>query len=209
MRLAASNRRAVGLHEMVRGAEGRNALPPPPRRVIDRRYGLLPREGFNALIEPSPRGCNGGAQRVPLPRWCCTTTHILRSASCQPKGQIADGDQSSRPLEDIRQLVDAARSDPFDVLSYVLFTNPPKTRHDRATNLLGKGFGSSDTEMTTLLVGILKAYEARGESELATKKLGQFLTARYCSVGESKGKLRELAVVREALKRMQVALYAE
>lgn len=112
-------------------------------------------------------------------------------------------------LEDIRWLVDAAKSDLFDVLSYVLFTNPPKTRHDRATNLLGKGFGSSDTEMTALLVGKLKAYEARDESELATKKLGQFLTSRYGSVGESKGKLGELAVVREAFKRMQVVLYAE
>lgn len=75
--------------------------------------------------------------------------------------------------------------------------------------MMGKGFGSSDIEMTALLVGILKAYEAKGESELATKKLGQFLTARYGSVGESKGKLGELATVREAFKRMQVALYAE
>ena len=123
--------------------------------------------------------------------------------------QLEDHGYDEGRLEDIRQLVDAAKSDLFDVLSYVLFTNPPKTRHDRATNLLGKGFGSSDSEMTGLLVGILKAYEARGESELATKKLGQFLTARYGSVGESKGKLGELAVVREAFKRMQVALYAE
>ena len=123
--------------------------------------------------------------------------------------QLEDLGYDEGRREDIRQLVDAAKSDLFDVLSYVLFTNPPKTRQDRATNLLGKGLGSSDTEMTALLVGILKAYEARGESELAAKKLGQFLTARYGSVGESKGKLGELAVVREAFKRMQVALYAK
>lgn len=34
--------------------------------------------GFNTLEEPRPGGCNGGAQRAPLPRWCCSTTHILR-----------------------------------------------------------------------------------------------------------------------------------
>lgn len=97
----------------------------------------------------------------------------------------------------------------FDVLSYVLFTNPPKSRHDRASILMGKGFGSPHIEMPALLVGILNAYEARGKSELAFKKLRQFLTARYGSVGESKDKLGELATVREAFKRMQVALYAE
>ena len=106
-------------------------------------------------------------------------------------------------------MVDAAKSDLFDVLSYVLFTNPLKTRHDRATTLLGKGFGISDNEMTALLVGILKAYEARGETQLATKKLGQFSTARYGNVGESKGKLGKLAVVREAFKQMQITLCAE
>jgi len=61
--------------------------------------------------------------------------------------------------------------------------------------------------MADLLLVILKAYEAKGESELATRKLGQFLTARYGSVGESKGKLGELAAVRDAFKRMQAALY--
>lgn len=26
-------------------------------------------------------GCNGGAQRAPLPSWCCMTTHSLRNAA--------------------------------------------------------------------------------------------------------------------------------
>lgn len=34
--------------------------------------------GVDPLQEPRPGGCNGGAQRVPLPRWFCTTKHILR-----------------------------------------------------------------------------------------------------------------------------------
>jgi type I restriction enzyme, R subunit len=62
-------------------------------------------------------------------------------------------------------------------------------------------------EMAELLLTILNAYEATGESELATRKLGQFLTARYGSVGESKGKLGELATVRDVFRRMQLSLY--
>ena len=63
--------------------------------------------------------------------------------------------------------------------------------------------------MADLLLVILKAYEAKGESELATRKPGQFLTARYGSVGESKGKLGALANVLEAFRRMQAALYLD
>jgi type I restriction enzyme, R subunit len=121
--------------------------------------------------------------------------------------QLEDNGYDEDRLDDIRQLVDAPQSDLFDVLSYVLFTNPPKTRQDRAQVLRDSRMGDFQGEMADLLLVILKAYEANGESELATRKLGQFLTARYGSVGESKGKLGELAAVRAAFRRMQVALY--
>lgn len=35
---------------------------------------------LDAEFPPRPEGCNGRAPASPLPRWCCTTTHILRSA---------------------------------------------------------------------------------------------------------------------------------
>ena len=121
--------------------------------------------------------------------------------------QLEDSGYDEDRLEDIRQLVDAAQSDLFDVLSYVLFTNPPKTRQDRAQSLRDSRMNGFQGEMAELLLIILKAYEAKGESELATKNLGQFLTARYGSVGESKCKLGELATVRDAFRRMQASLY--
>lgn len=48
--------------------------------------------------------------------------------------------------------------------------------------------GGVAEEMKELLLGILKAYETAGEAELAGKKLGQFLTARYGSVSEGKAR---------------------
>jgi len=123
--------------------------------------------------------------------------------------QLEDNGYDEDCLEDIRQLVDATQSDLFDVLSYVLFTNPPKTRQDRAQRLRDSRMNGFQGEMAELLQIILIAYEAKGESELATKKLGQFLTARYGSVGESKGKLGALATVRDASRRMQVSLYED
>jgi type I restriction enzyme R subunit len=69
--------------------------------------------------------------------------------------------------------------------------------------------GNFSGELADLLLAILRAYETNGENELASKKLGQFLAARYGSVGDSKIKLGELATVRDAFRTMQVALYAD
>ncbi len=110
-------------------------------------------------------------------------------------------------LDDIRRLVDAPKSDLYDVLSYVLFANPPKTREERAEAVRQDGMGVFEGEMKGLLLGILKAYEVAGESELAGKKLGEFLKARYGSVGEGKARLGELQNIRDAFNRMQQGLY--
>ena len=123
--------------------------------------------------------------------------------------QLSDRGYDRDRLDDIRRLVDAPDSDLFDVLSYILFTNAPKTRHERAESVRGDGMEEAKDETRALLLSILSAYEERGERELATKKLGTFLTARYGSVSEGKTKLGGLAAVKDAFKNMQRALYAE
>lgn len=123
-------------------------------------------------------------------------------------GQLSDRGYDLDRLDDIRRLVDAPDSDLFDVLSYILFTNPPKTRQERADGLRAAGV-EADGELKALLLAILQAYEDRGESELATKKLGTFLTARFGSVNESRAKLGDLGGVRTAFRTMQQTLYAD
>ena len=104
--------------------------------------------------------------------------------------------------------MDAPDSDLFDVFSYVLFANPPRTRHERADGARRGGLFTVDGEMRELLLGILQAYETHGEGELATAKLGSFLIGRYGSVGESREHLGSLSAVRDAFRRMQSDLYA-
>ena len=123
-------------------------------------------------------------------------------------GQLNDRGYDQDRLDDIRRLVDAPDSDLFDVLSYVLFTNPPKTRHDRADSVRVSSVANADNEMKDLLLAILSAYELRGESELATKKLTSFLTARFGSVSEGKTKLGGLPAVKNAFLQMQTNLYS-
>lgn len=122
--------------------------------------------------------------------------------------QLTDRGYDADRLDDIRRLVDATDSDLFDVLSYIMFTSPPRSRHERADYVRSDGMTQADGEMKNLLLAILRAYELRGEAELATKKLGTFLTARYGSVSEGKVRLGGLAAVREAFCAMQVTLYS-
>ena len=58
------------------GGEGRlQAL-----RVVDRRYGLLALERAQCPKRATGWGMQRGRAAAPLPRWCYSTTHILRSA---------------------------------------------------------------------------------------------------------------------------------
>jgi type I restriction enzyme, R subunit len=122
--------------------------------------------------------------------------------------QLSDRGYDRDRLDDIRRLVDAPDSDLFDVLSYVLFTSPPKTRHERAEGVRSAGLATESGDTRELLLAILRAYEARGESELATRKLGTFLMARYGSVNEAKKKLGGLPAVKGAFRSMQTTLYS-
>lgn len=124
-------------------------------------------------------------------------------------GQLSDHGYDRDRLNDIRRLVDAPDSDLFDVLSYVLFTNPPRTRQERADSVRSEGLADATGDMKDLLLAILAAYEARGESELATRKLGTFLTARFGSVNEGKAKLGGLPAVKAAFRTMQATLYSD
>ncbi|MCL1630165.1 hypothetical protein M3N55_15695, partial [Roseibaca sp. V10] len=122
--------------------------------------------------------------------------------------QLSDRGYDTDRLNDIRRLVDAPDSDLFDVLGYVMFTNDPKTRHDRADAVKHSGLANLQEDMKALLIIILDAYERHGEHELATTKLGQFLAARYGSVGEAKNRLGGLPEIKDAFHRMQAQLYS-
>ncbi len=122
--------------------------------------------------------------------------------------QLSDRGYDHDRLDDVRRLVDAPDSDLFDVLAYVLFVLPPKTREERAEHVRAGGLGDCEDELRQLLFGILRAYVADGEGELATRKLGEFLKARYGSVSEGKARLGELPDIRAAFKKMQQGLYA-
>ena len=100
-------------------------------------------------------------------------------------------------------------SDLFDVLGYVLYASPPKTRSERADDVRLGGLDDVDGELRELLLAVLQAYENHGEAELAVPKLVSFLVGRYGGVGEAKTHLGELPLVQSAFRQIQARLYAD
>lgn len=121
--------------------------------------------------------------------------------------QLSDRGYDDDRMDDMRRLVDAPNSDLFDVLGYVLFTNDPKTRHDRASFVKNTKLNTVQEDLKNLLVNILDAYEKNGESELANEKLSQYIMARYGSVGEAKERLGDLPDIKKAFVTVQEQLY--
>ncbi|MEQ1902438.1 MAG: DEAD/DEAH box helicase family protein [Devosia sp.] len=120
---------------------------------------------------------------------------------------LEDRGYDADKLNDMRRLIDAPDSDLFDVLAYIRFTNPPKSRVERADHVREDGLGGADREMQAFLVGVLQAYTDHGEAELSLTKLSAFLTARYGSFADAKARLGDVAAIREAFIDMQRELY--
>jgi type I restriction enzyme, R subunit len=66
-----------------------------------------------------------------------------------------------------------------------------------------------DVKMREFLLGVLQAYEALGETELAPRKLGAFLMARYGSLATAKAELGEVPAIRKAFVDVQRDLYRQ
>ena len=122
--------------------------------------------------------------------------------------QLREREYTDEVLEEIKIIVDAPKSDIFDVLGYVLSANPPITRKQRASNVEKSGLGDVDSEMREFLLQILASYTKSGENELSSERLTHHMMAVYGSVTASRDKLGEPTTVRKAYVRMQEQLYA-
>ncbi len=122
--------------------------------------------------------------------------------------QLWDRGYDADRLEDVRRLVDAPNSDLYDVLSYILFTKPPKTREDRAeVARQGSPMVTAGSNMKEPLMNVLESYEDLGENDLTNKNFTHFLTAKYGSVSEAKSKLGKIQDFKDAYLGVQAALY--
>jgi type I restriction enzyme R subunit len=111
-------------------------------------------------------------------------------------------------MDDMRRLIDAPKSDIFDVLAYVRFTLDPLSRSERVEGAKATGLDGYEAEMREFLSYILQAYELQGIDELAPHRISDFLQIRYGGTNDAKRVLGSIPEIRGAFIDIQKHLFS-
>jgi type I restriction enzyme R subunit len=110
-------------------------------------------------------------------------------------------------VSEISKLIDAEKSDVFDVLAYVAFALPPITRSQRVEDRKTDIFAHYDGKLKAFLEFVLAQYVSQGVDELDQEKLGSLLELKYHTVDDAAAPLGSLGAVRDAFVGFQPRLY--
>ncbi len=107
----------------------------------------------------------------------------------------------------VAQVIDAERSDLFDVLAYVAFALPPLTRRTRVETNKDRILESYDDKQQAFLEFVLGQYVKAGVGELDAQKLPGLLTLKYHGMRDATAILGSTASIRQVFVGFQKHLY--
>ena len=112
------------------------------------------------------------------------------------------------PLREIQGIIDADKSDLFDVLAYVAFALPTETRATRADRAKAHNAMTYGQQQQAFLEFVLNQYVTQGVDELDTDKLTPLLKLRYNNaLNDAMADLGDAVQVRQAFVGFQRYLY--
>ncbi len=111
-------------------------------------------------------------------------------------------------LAALQKLIDAEKSDLFDVLEYVSFAMKPITRETRVAQAQAKIFAGLDNNQKDFLEFVLGKYIETGVEELAQEKLPGLLTLKYQAISDAEEILGGVQNIRATFIDFQKYLYA-
>jgi type I restriction enzyme, R subunit len=104
-------------------------------------------------------------------------------------------------------LVNAEKSDVFDVLAYIAFALAPITRSDRVEAHKSEIFTRYNGRLQAFLEFVLAQYVNQGVEELDQEKLGHLLELKYHTVSDAAEELGGVPVIRDTFVGFQQYLY--
>lgn len=110
-------------------------------------------------------------------------------------------------LDKIKRMINAEKSDLYDVLAYIAFALALITRRERVDSHKAEIFDQFDHNMQTFLDFVLNQYVKEGVSELEEAKLTLLLKAKYGNVSDAIEILGGVPRTREAFIGFQQHLY--
>ena len=135
--------------------------------------------------------------------WSNPTT---RKAFLQEIGERGYGKDE---LETLKKLVDAERSDLFDVLTYVSFLKKPISRVERIQKAKNNILNGLNEKQKEFLEFVLSKYEDKGVEELGEEKLPILLNLKYNAIANAEKDLGNVQDIRALFFECQEKLYAE
>ena len=120
---------------------------------------------------------------------------------------LAEKGYGDDQLGEIRKMIDAEKSDLFDVLAYIAFALAPITRADRADRSRPALHAAYDAKLQLFLEFVLAQYVNEGVGELDQAKLTQHVELKYHSISDAAAELGGVPAIRDAFIGFQRHLY--
>ncbi len=121
---------------------------------------------------------------------------------------LAEKGYGREQLREIERMIDAEKSDLYDVLAYIAFALAPITRQERADASRPFIVARYDQKLQAFLGFVLSQYVKEGVGELDQAKLPDLLELRYQAISDAALELGGVAKIREAFVGFQPHLYA-
>jgi len=121
---------------------------------------------------------------------------------------LAEKGYGDDQLSEIRKMIDAEKSDLYDVLAYIAFALAPISREERVITHRHQAFAGYDERQREFLEFVLDQYIKEGVQELDDEKLPDLLELKYDAVSDAVDQLGSVAKIREVFVGFQKHLYS-
>ncbi|MEH1766393.1 MAG: type I restriction-modification enzyme R subunit C-terminal domain-containing protein [Nostoc sp.] len=122
---------------------------------------------------------------------------------------LAEKGYGEEQLTEISRLIDAEKSDLYDVLAYIAYASPPISRRERVLAHKSLIFSRYIGKQQEFLDFILEQYIKAGVGELDRTKLPQLLELKYHTVRDAIEELGSVANISEVFIGFQQYLYSQ
>lgn len=120
---------------------------------------------------------------------------------------FADKGYSTEQLKQISQAIHAERSDLYDVLAYIAYALPIKTREERVKERKPLIYAKYNDKQREFLDFVLSHYIDQGVSELGAEKLSDLIKLKYHSIPDATRALGDVKNIRKLFVEFQQGLY--
>jgi type I restriction enzyme R subunit len=121
--------------------------------------------------------------------------------------KLADAGYGKDELADIQKMINAEKSDLFDVLEYISFAVKPITRESRVAEAQSKIFAMLNNRQKEFLEFVLSKYIETGVEELDQEKLPDLLALKYHAISDATEILGGVENIRTTFVDFQKYLY--